>query len=418
MSQPAWGPKPPFTYMPRLDEHYAPAQDTSGLSASTGYLTMTSVLPLPGSLDRPGPGSPVTSQPTAAPPSPSRDRSASSFTALARSIQEMGLMRRRYGYYWARLIGAVLILAAWVVVFILIGDSWWQLANAGILAVLMTQISFLGHDAAHRQIFKSGRWNDWVSLIIANLLVGMSYGWWQSKHNRHHANPNKEGADPDIALAAIAMTPARATRHRSRLMRWLVAHQGWYFFPILLLEGLSLHTDGIRRVISRHKIQRRWVEISFLILRLGGLALLVFLVLPPEKAVAFLAVQLAVFGLYMGSSFAPNHIGMPLVSAKLKLDFLRRQVLMSRNISGGSLISVFMGGLNYQIEHHLFPSMARPYLRKAQPLVAAYCAAQGVPYTRTTLWQSYRAVIGYLNTVGLRGKDPFLCPLIAQRRAL
>jgi fatty acid desaturase len=139
----------------------------------------------------------------------------------------MGLMRRRYGYYWAKLIGAVLILAAWVVGFIMIGDSWWQLANAGVLAVLMTQIAFLGHDAAHRQIFKSGRWNDWVSLIIANLLVGMSYGWWQSKHNRHHANPNKEGADPDIALAAIAMTPAQATRHRSRLMRWLVAHQGW-----------------------------------------------------------------------------------------------------------------------------------------------------------------------------------------------
>jgi hypothetical protein len=118
----------------------------------------------------------------------------------------------------------------------------------------MTQISFLGHDAAHRQIFKSGRWNDWVSLIIANLLVGMSYGWWQSKHNRHHANPNKVGADPDIALAAIAFTPERATRHRSRLMRWLVAHQGWYFFPILLLEGLSLHKDGISRIISRDKI--------------------------------------------------------------------------------------------------------------------------------------------------------------------
>ena len=327
-------------------------------------------------------------------------------------------MRRRYGYYWAKLIGAVLILAAWVVAFIWIGDSWWQLANAGILAVLMTQISFLGHDAAHRQIFKSGRWNDWVSLIIANLLVGISYGWWQSKHNRHHANPNKVGVDPDIALTAIAFTPERATRHRSRLMRWLVAHQGWYFFPILLLEGASLHKDGISRVLSRDKIQRRWVEISLLTLRLGGLALLVFLVLPPEKAFAFLGVQLAGFGLYMGSSFAPNHVGMPLVSPKLKLDFLRRQVLMSRNISGGPLISVFMGGLNYQIEHHLFPSMARPYLRKAQPLVSAYCAAQGVPYTRTTLWQSYRIVIGYLNSVGLRGKDPFLCPLVAQRRAL
>ena len=103
--------------MPRLDEHHAPAQDTSGLSASTGYLTMTSVLTPPASLDRPGPGSAVTSQPTAVPPSLKRDRSASSFTALTRSIHEMGLMRRRYGYYWAKLIGAVLILAAWVVGF-------------------------------------------------------------------------------------------------------------------------------------------------------------------------------------------------------------------------------------------------------------------------------------------------------------
>ena len=137
----------------------------------------------------------------------------------------------------------------WVVGFVWIGDSWWQLVSAAVLAVLMTQIAFLGHDAAHRQIFKSGRWNDWVSLVLANLFVGISYGWWQSKHTRHHANPNKDGYDPDIALTAIAFTPAMATRHRSRLLRWLVAHQGWYFFPILLLEGLSLHIDGVRRVL-------------------------------------------------------------------------------------------------------------------------------------------------------------------------
>ena len=82
MSQAAQGPKPPFTCMPRLDEHHAPAQDTLGLSASTGYLTMTSVLALPASLDSPGHGSPVTSQPTAAPASPSRDGSVVPFTAL------------------------------------------------------------------------------------------------------------------------------------------------------------------------------------------------------------------------------------------------------------------------------------------------------------------------------------------------
>jgi fatty acid desaturase len=347
-----------------------------------------------------------------------RSRPASAFTELTRRVHELGLMRRRYGYYWTKLIGAVVLLGVWTLAFTWIGDSWWQLVSAAALALVLTQIAFLGHDAAHRQMFRSGRWNDWVSLIVANLLVGISYGWWRSKHNRHHANPNKEGADPDLAIAAIAMTPAMATRHHNRLIRWLVAHQGWYFFPILLLEGLSLHSEGLRRGLGRGPVERRWVELGLLTARLGAEITVVFLVLSPLTAIVFLAVRLAVFGLYLGSSFAPNHIGMPLISPKLKLDFLRRQVLMSRNVSGGRPMSILMGGLNYQIEHHLFPSMARPYLRRVQPLVAAYCADAGVPYTQTTLWQSYRIVIRYLNTVGLKGKDPFLCPLVAQRRSI
>lgn len=342
---------------------------------------------------------------------------ASSFTALTQRVHELGMMRRRYGYYWTKLIGSVVVLAGWAAGFVLIGDSWWQLASAVVLGVILTQVAFLGHDAAHRQIFISGRWNDWVSLVVATLLVGISYGWWRNKHTRHHANPNKIGADPDIEADAVAFTPARATRHRSRLMRWVVAHQGWYFLPLLLLEGASLHWDGIRRVLSRGRVERRWVEITFLMLRFGGLALLAFWVLPPSKAVTFLAVQLAVFGFYLGFSFAPNHIGMPLVSPRLKLDFLSRQVLMSRNITGGPVTAILLGGLNYQVEHHLFPSMARPHLRKIQPLVAAYCADHGIPYTQTSLWSAYRNVIGYLNTVGLQHTDPFLCPLVAARRA-
>lgn len=327
-------------------------------------------------------------------------------------------MRRRYGYYWAKLVGAVVLLTAWVCCFVAIGNTWWQLGSAVVLSMLLTQTAFLGHDAAHRQIFVSGRWNDWASLVVANLLVGLSYGWWHSKHTRHHAAPNVVGADPDIDLPALAFTPDQANRARPRILAWLVARQGWYFFPLLLLEGVSLHKDALTRVLSRGPVSRRWVELAFLAVRLCGLLIVVALVLPPEKAVAFLVVQLATFGLYMGASFAPNHIGMPLVARGLKLDFLRRQVLTSRNISGGRVVAIAMGGLNYQVEHHLFPSMARPHLRHVQPLVAAHCASVGIPYTTTTLWQSYTAVVQHLNTVGLKGNDPFLCPLVASRRAL
>lgn len=325
-------------------------------------------------------------------------------------------MRRRYGYYWTRLVLAALTLPAIVVGFVWIGDSWWQMFLAAGIGVVMTQIAFIGHDAAHRQIFGSGRWNDWVSLVVANLFVGLSYGWWQHKHTRHHANPNKDGSDPDIDLPVLSQTAAQADRRRNPWTAWLMARQGWFFFPLLLVEGLDLHLSGLRRVCSKEPVRRRWVEIAFLAIRLGGYLAMVLLVLPPGKAALFLAIQLGVFGLYMGGSFAPNHKGMPLVPADVRIDFLRRQTLMSRNVSGGRWVDVFMGGLNFQVEHHLFPSMPRPSLRKVQPIVRAYCAEVGVVYTEASLWRSYGIVIRYLNRVGLGVRDTFACPLVAQYR--
>lgn len=342
----------------------------------------------------------------------------SDFTDLARIIKGTGLMRRRYGYYWTKLAAVPIVFAGAIAVFIWIGDSWWQMFTAVGFAVLFTQVAFLGHDAAHRQIFRSGRWNDWISLIIGDLFIGMSYGWWQHKHTRHHANPNQLGVDPDIELPVVAVTPDRVEREHAAFLRWLMAHQGAFFFPILLFEGISLHVSSVHRVLMREHVARRPVEIAFLAIRFIGYFTLVFLVLSPDKAAVFLAIQLGLFGFYMGMSFAPNHKGMPLVPKGARLDFLRRQVLMSRNIHGSRFIDTLMGGLNYQIEHHLFPSMPRPHLRRAAPIIAQYCRDRGVPYTSTGLWQSYGIVLRYINRVGLGERDPFVCPLIEQRASI
>ena len=125
---------------------------------------------------------------------------------------------------------------------------------------------------------------------------------------------------------------------------------------------------------------------------------------------------MAVFGLCLGGSFAPNHKGMPIVPPTTKIDFLRRQVLMSRNVRGGPFVDFAMGGLNYQIEHHLFPSMPRPNLKLVQPIVRAYCAEHDVSYAEVTMFASYGIVVDYLNNVGLRARDPFECPVMSQYR--
>ena len=147
-------------------------------------------------------------------------------------------------------------------------------------------------------------------------------------------------------------------RRQRGLYRWITRRQGYLFFPALLLEGLNLHILGFKRVFSREKMEKRWLEISMIVLRLGAYCTVIFLSCRSALGFAFIGVQLAVFGLYMGSTFAPNHKGMPLLPRDSKVDFLRRQVLTSRNIKGNWVMDTFMGGLNYQIEHHLFPNMA------------------------------------------------------------
>jgi len=348
-------------------------------------------------------------------PDSPRVRQVSDFAELSARVQAAGLMRRRYGYYWTKFAAMTLAGLALAGAFVWIGDSWWQLVTAVVLGVFMTQFAFLGHDAAHRQVFVSGKWNEWASLVLANLYVGLSYGWWQHKHTRHHANPNKQGVDPDVGTKALAFTPDVAQARKTPLTRWLVKRQGWLFFPLLTLEGGHLHIVSVKRVI-KGEMKYRWVEASFLALRLGAFLALAFWVLSPVKATAFVLLELAVFGLCMGGAFAPNHKGMPIVPPDVKIDFLRRQVLMSRNVTGGRWVDFALGGLNFQVEHHLFPSMPRPSLRRAQPIVEAFCAERGVVYTQTTLFRSYRIVVQYLNRVGLGDHDPFMCPLVAQHR--
>lgn len=330
---------------------------------------------------------------------PARTATASEFGPLCRNINRLGLLERR-GRSYAVSIGTNLLLIAGLVTGIICtGDSWLQLLLAVPAGILTTRTAFIGHDAGHQQILRSRSANRIIGLIHGNLMIGMSYSWWTHKHNRHHANPNHVEKDPDVGTGALVWTPEQARSRKSRWGRRMAAHQATFFFPLLLLEGLNLKVASAQHVWAERGRVRAF-EAALLLAHYAGYFTFLFLTMSPGKAVAFFLLHQAVLGIHLGCAFAPNHKGMPMPQADQKWDHMHRQVLTSRNVRGGPVTDWFLGGLNYQIEHHLFPNMPRPNLRRAQPVIRRYCAGVGLPYTETGLIQSYREGLRHLRRVG------------------
>jgi fatty acid desaturase len=330
-----------------------------------------------------------------------RTPAGSDFAELNRRVNAQGLMRRQPGYYAARLTIVALMVAGGWTAFFLIGSSWWTIAVAAFLAVTFAQLALVAHDLAHRQVFRTKRPSEIAGLVAGNLGIGMSYGWWMDKHTRHHNNPNHDDLDPDVAPELLIWATESALGRRG-LAAFVTRHQAGLFFPLLMLLGIDLKVSSVK-AIRAGVVKRRRLEAALLIVHFAVYLSVLFLILSPLQAVAFIVVHQALFGVYLGMTFAPNHKGMPHPTGDE--DYLRKQVVTSRNVRGGRLTDVALGGLNYQIEHHLFPGMPSPNLRRAQPIVQEYCAEVGVPYEQTGLIESYRQALRHLHEVGAPLRD-------------
>jgi fatty acid desaturase len=328
------------------------------------------------------------------------DPSTASFRALALQVRAMGLLDRRPGYYRVKITLTIFaFFAAWAL-FVIAGNSWTALAVAPLLGLMFTQLGFIGHDAGHNQVFGARRHNRLLGLIVGNALIGLSFGWWVPKHNAHHAHPNEIGRDPDIGEGIALASSAAPGNRRGALASWLARWQAPLFFPLMLLRSGGMHVLGIKRLL-RQRDHASAVEASLIMLHAALYLTVVLWVLSPLKALAFAAIQQAVFSLYLGISFAPNHKGMPIIESATAAGFARRQVVTARNIKGGWFTTFMLGGLNRQIEHHLFPSMPRPNLRRVQGLVREFCEATDLGYREENFVESFRQIIHHLSLAAL-----------------
>ena len=322
----------------------------------------------------------------------------SDFAPLLEQIRAGGLLRTRRLRYAGLIAVDVLALAlVWGGVYAL-GRTWWALFLALPAAVFTTRLVFIGHDVGHGQISRSSRTNNVMGWIFGDFLSGLGSAWWIDKHTRHHANPNHLEKDPDVEAGALAWTSAQAAERTSRIGRWAARHQARLYFPMVLFEALNLKATSFRAVRNARDLA---LLVGHVVIYLGGL----LLVLGPGRTAVFVAIHQSLVGLHLGVAFAPNHKGMETPGPDSTHDFVRRQVLTSRNVRGHRATDWFLGGLNYQIEHHLFPSMARPHLRHAQGLVRAHCGELGLPYASETLLTSMVITVRQLHSVGAAARS-------------
>jgi fatty acid desaturase len=323
----------------------------------------------------------------------------SDYAKLKHQLKQRGLLNKQPVYYTCRIALLFSLLVIGVGVLLLVHIVWLQLLDAVYLAFVFTQMGLLAHEAGHRQMFHHAWQHDLVTLVGGNFLLGMSATWWVDKHNRHHSHPNQLGMDPDIEIPFLDFTGAEVPQQMSRFRQFVIRHQAFFFLPALMVVAIGLQRQSILFLLQK-KAKYHVLEWVLMGAHFVCYLALIFSCLPLWQAVLFVVLHQALTGLYLGSIFAPNHKGMAVLEKESDMDFLHRQVLTSRNIHAHPWTDFWYGGLNYQIEHHLFPGMPRNRLKQAQPVIQAFCLAHGISYHETSVLRSFHEILQYLYQIG------------------
>ena len=345
------------------------------------------------------------------------------YRRLRSELIKMGMFSASPVYYTYKVISttAIGVLACYLAVTNESASWSMTIIAATILALFWQQCGWLAHDFLHHQVFKTRSLGDLAGIIIGNVFQGFSVHWWKGKHNAHHAVPNLHASspdahdgDPDIDTMPILAWTKKMAEHgkNSRFSRFMIRFQAITYFPILFLARLSWAreswkmcfngaVEGVKGAAEdKKRMQYPILERMGLLIHYGWLgATMYFMPTPVSQKVAFFMMAETFCGLMLAVVFGLGHNGMAVYPADQRPDFWKLQVSTTRNVTPNFFVDWFCGGLQYQVDHHLFPSIPRHNLPKVHQLVASFCKEYGVTYHETDMWQGTKEVLSHLNEV-------------------
>jgi fatty acid desaturase/cytochrome b involved in lipid metabolism len=288
-------------------------------------------------------------------------------------------------YYTLKCLVNALLLAASITIICLTQSLPAVLLSAFILGVCWQQCGWLSHDFLHHQVFETRWLNTFIGYSIGNVVLGFSTSWWKNKHNLHHAAPNEcdqtyKPIDEDIdTLPLLAWSKDILATVDSQRLRRVLQWQHIFFFPMLMFSRFTwLLFSWLYCCKPQMSVQRKILEKGTMLMHYIWFIGIAFWLLNPSMAIIWIIMSEFITGALLSLVFILNHNGKEVYNTSK--DFVNAQVASTRNIEANMFNDWFTGGLNRQIEHHLFPTMPRHNLNKISSHVRALCEKHGLVY--------------------------------------
>lgn len=332
------------------------------------------------------------------------DSMAAKYVQLRKTLEEKGYFQRTPWYYTVRIIATTAFFAISYGI-LLFSNTWW-LTLIGIFttAFFTVQFGFLGHEAGHGAITKNKNLQYILGQFSMSVINGVGYSHWKERHDTHHGKSNHEEEDPDLKnMVFFAFTTRKAMTHKG--WKKLTTMYQSILLPIFaFFSVISLRVTAVTEMFT-HSAKKRIADTPFILLHFAMWFLLPLPFIGFWNALLLYALTSLPVGFYFGMVFIPNHFGMRVVTDDDDLDFMTQQVETSRDIKLPRFLDWTFGGLNYQIEHHLFPTMSHKYLANAKKIVKEFCQEHKISYHEVGFARTYAEVIKYMHKVGMSLKQ-------------
>jgi len=359
---------------------------------------------------------------------------------IRQELLRRGLFETNNYYYYVKYIWLFFLLAASISLTLLAPTKPLRLTGAVFMAAFWQQLAFIGHDVGHNAISHK-KWKDTtLGIIFGNTLGGISLGWWKHSHNVHHIVCNSVEHDPDIQhMPIMAVTDEIfdankldnagvydkeqngfwSTYHMKwispdLISRYLVSYQHWLFYPIMAVARFNLYIQGFIYVATAWKqdawFAKRFQKLEFLTLVgfVTWLSLLVSAMPTAGERVQWLLISHALAGL-LHVQICISHFTMDTYHGHAYNgaddDWFKMQCFTTMNVDSWRWFDFVHGGLQFQIEHHLYPRLPRHNLREARALIKPFCVKWNVPYHELGFVDSNLELVAGLKSVAMKCRE-------------